>query len=135
MADASVWIEMAKESLESGKVLQRHGLRRSAASRFYFAAYQATTALLIHDGQTPPSDREGWAHEDTPRMLGDHLKRYAKPGSVTWLEVSNRLRQLRDTRVDADYYSSKPVSEASMVEIERWSGHLVKNAAILVGIE
>jgi len=66
-----LWQGMAREAVEAAWLAEAGGCLRSSASRYYYAAYQAVTALLVYRGLTPPADREAWSHEDTPDLLQD----------------------------------------------------------------
>ena len=63
------WWRMAQGSLTAAQVLEQQGEYRSGASRAYYAAYQAVTALLLYAKQTPPEGREAWSHEVTPDLV------------------------------------------------------------------
>ena len=63
---ADDWLAMARESLMATDAALAVRAWRPAASRAYYAAYQAATAMLIHAGVTPPKIgkelREAWPH-------------------------------------------------------------------------
>ena len=69
-----LWQDMARESEQAARLAEDGGCPRSAASRYYYAAYQAVTALLLYRGLTPPEGREAWSHEDTPLSCRDQLR-------------------------------------------------------------
>lgn len=53
-----LWQEMARVSKEAAQLAETGGCLRPAASRYYYAAYQAVTALLLYQGLKPPEGRE-----------------------------------------------------------------------------
>lgn len=75
---------------------------RSAANRFYFASYQAISALLLYSDEKPPVGREAWSHADTPDMIVNNLKGLI-PGRGDREDMKNRLGLLYKSRVSADY--------------------------------
>lgn len=68
------WREMAQESEKAARLAEADGCLRSAASRYYYAAYQAATALLLYRGLTPPAEREAWSHENTPQLMWEQME-------------------------------------------------------------
>ena len=95
------WWNMAQESLVAAQSLERLGLVRPCASRAYYAAYQAATALLLYARQVPPQDREAWSHEATPGLLRNLPNKMLNPPMQQGLEA--RLKRLYDLRLVADY--------------------------------
>lgn len=63
------WLEMARESQEAAQQAEANGHFRSAASRYYYAAYQAVTALLLYRRVPTPEDRQAWSHDQTPDLI------------------------------------------------------------------
>ncbi len=78
MAEWKPWLDMAHGSLKSGVELQQTDAR-SAISRFYYAVYQAGTAVLLYRRLTPPPPREAWSHADTPPLLMESLRSLLAP--------------------------------------------------------
>ena len=105
------WWNMAQGSLAAAQLLSKEEVR-SSASRAYYAAYQAVTALLLYHEMTPPNDREAWSHEATPdlfRLLsGTIISENARK------DVKQRLEACYELRVDADYISQTNVGEAKL---------------------
>ena len=66
-----LWIAMAREASETAQLADAAGRLRSAASRYYYAAYQTVTALLLYQGLIPPSGVEAWSHFITPTLLNE----------------------------------------------------------------
>lgn len=103
------WWQMAQGSLAAAVLLKTQGEFRSSASRAYYAAYQAITAVLLYQGKTPPEGREAWSHEATPELLwklsGTVLKQEARR------DVALRLQAAYALRVHADYVSMAEVTE------------------------
>ncbi|GAB4470394.1 MAG: hypothetical protein OHK0029_43210 [Armatimonadaceae bacterium] len=95
------WQHSAVDNLEAGKLLYNDGRHRAAVSRFYYAAYQAATAICLRhgdEGQFP----QGWnnpSHDQLPDLIrnnGDLTRSVRRT-------VSRLLRVLRHSREDADY--------------------------------
>ena len=101
---------MARESALAAEKAADAGLSRSAASRYYYAAYQAISAVLLYLRIMPPVDREAWSHESTPDLLIDHFAPVLKD---KWRRrrMAERLRKLYKIRVDADYVSANEVGK------------------------
>lgn len=119
------WLLMARGSLASARLLLRQEEIRSSASRAYYAAYQAVTAILLYHGMTPPEDREAWSHDATP----DLIRRLA-PTALRQdrrKDIAQRLADLYDLRVTADYISLVEVEELSLKTA-------LKNASFIVGV-
>jgi len=66
-----LWIAMAREASETAQMAEAAGHLRSAASRYYYAAYQAATALLLYQGLIPPIGVEAWSHTLTSVLLNE----------------------------------------------------------------
>ena len=97
-----LWRDMARESEQAGRLAEDGGCPRSAASRYYYAAYQAATALLLYRGMTPPTGREAWNHVDTPMLLQDQLRAPTRSSDLR-NDLARRLRELYQLRLEADY--------------------------------
>ena len=83
---------------------------RSSASRYYYAAYQIASAVLLYLGLQPPAGREAWSHEATPELLRETLvqRRILSRGEGNRLK--SRLEVLYTLRVIADYVPTRPVT-------------------------
>lgn len=103
-----LWQDMARESEQAGRLAEDGGCPRSAASRYYYAAYQAATALLLYRHLTPPEGREAWGHFDTPALLQDQLRALTRSADLR-NDLTRRLRELYRLRLDADYSGLLPV--------------------------
>lgn len=110
MPDWKRWRDMADESIKAGRELKQD-CPRSAVSRFYYAAYQAGTALLLYRKQQPPETREAWSHADTPEMLKEHLLATVKSKDKV-VDLTERLRQLYKVRLNADYAGDAQTTQA-----------------------
>lgn len=49
------WLAMTREASETAQLAEAAGHLRSAGSRYYYAAYQAVTAMLHYRGAAGPS--------------------------------------------------------------------------------
>jgi hypothetical protein len=141
MADWRQWIEMAAGSLEAADFLEdydKESFVRSAASRYYYAAYQAMTALLLYEGQTPPIvgevERESWSHEITPEMVLQNLGRIV-PDRKKRYQLRSNLQELYKTRVYADYSGTYGVNRERLKTARKLTRYLVKVAQRIVSAE
>ena len=104
------WIKMAQESLEAANQMESIA-PRSAVSRYYYAAFQAMTALLHRRGTHPPEGREAWNHTgdgSTPELVEIELNTLIRNRDKR-KDMSRRLKTLYLVRVSADYYSQDDV--------------------------
>lgn len=106
------WWNMAQGSLSSAQILSKQGEVRSSASRAYYAAYQAATALLLYHEMTPPNGREAWSHDVTPELIrelsGTIISKDARR------DIQQRLEACYKLRIDADYIGQINVAEAKL---------------------
>ncbi len=104
---------MAQGSLAAAQLLAKEGEVRSSASRAYYAAFQAVTALLLYHGMTPPEDREAWSHEATPdlirRLASTTIKQDVRR------DIAQRLAACYELRVVADYVG---IAEVTAFELK-----------------
>lgn len=126
-----LWLEMALDSMQAANTLADNKFWRSSASRRYYAAFQAVTALLLYSRLTPPPDREAWSHEDTPDILLDHLIPLVSSRDRR-KDLANRLRELYKVRVVADYIGSVAFSEERVSSARKDAGYIVKFAEKLL---
>lgn len=92
--------------------------RVPAARRYYYAAYQAVTALLLYRGLTPPTGREAWSHEETPTLLQDQLQALIRSRDRR-NDLADRLAKLYRLRLIADYKATRFVVAAQVVKAGR----------------
>ncbi len=112
------WLEMAHESEEAAQRAEADGHFRSSASRYYYAAYQAVTALLLYRGIIPPAGREAWSHEETPALLQDQLQTLIRSRERR-NDLAARLKELYRQRLTADYQGARTVTAAQVVKAGR----------------
>jgi uncharacterized protein (UPF0332 family) len=120
------WWNMAMESLEAASTLKANGLWRSSVSRYYYAAYQATSAVLLYRGIPPPADEEAWSHADTPNMLEAHFTPYVSSRD-TRKRLKKQLGELYKWRILADYRGGEK-SESRMGNVRKYASYIVKTA-------
>ena len=130
MADWKLWRAMARESLRAAYKIESDA-PRSSISRYYYAAYQATSAVLIYRGLVPPPDREAWSHETTPQMLNDHYKPLLDNPRKRSSLVSY-LTYLYKLRVYADYISGETTIGEKIETARKHSKELVRVAESLL---
>ena len=97
---------------------------RSAVSRYYYASYQAMSALILYVGLTPPEGREAWGHEQTPILIKEHL-RVVIPNTGRRQDLAGRLGKLYKLRVVADYISTENVA-GSLEQVRKNAAFLLK---------
>jgi len=97
---------------------------RSAVSRYYYASYQAMSALILYVGLTPPEGREAWGHEQTPILIKEHL-RVVIPNTGRRQDLAGRLGKLYKLRVVADYISTENVA-GSLEQVRKNAVFLLK---------
>ncbi len=118
------WWNMAQDSLVAAQSLERLGLLRSCASRTYYAAYQAVTALLLYARQVPPAGREAWSHEATPALLRSVSdKVLVRP---IQRDLEERLKSLYDLRLIADYQGVEDVEIKQLRAAVRSATFIIK---------
>ena len=113
-----LWQDMARESEQSARLAEDGGCPRSAASRYYYAAYQAATALLLYRGLTPPTGREAWGHEETPLLVQSQLQALIRSRDSR-NDLSGRLSRLYKLRLIADYRGTLGVPTNRIAEAGR----------------
>lgn len=129
------WFAAAKDSLSGARVCEREAFR-SAASRYYYAAYHAATAILHYLEVTPPAHapgdaeaREAWSHAVTPVLLERHLEKY-EVNAAARRRLRQKMELLYRARIDADYHPAVPITR--IPEFRKASESLVKYAEELI---
>ena len=89
----NLWQVMARESKRAARLAEGGDCPRSAVSRYYYAAYQSATALLLYRGLTPPAEREAWSHDETPILVAMDLSTIIARRDLR-RDIALRLRQL-----------------------------------------
>ena len=128
--NAHKMLQVAQDSQVAANMLyQKHP--RSCASRYYYAAFQASTAILQHIGETPPTvegvQREGWSHDDTPGMLLNNLKKLLTDRDQR-KKLYTDLSWLYKMRVQADYEAEADFENINTSDIRKRSNYVVKVA-------
>src|SRR5438094_876784 len=118
------WMAMARESLAAAQAAESGQFWRPCISRYYYAAYQAATAVLLYRKQRPPEGREGWSHEATPELLQEHLKPVIIDRGRR-NDLAARLGRLYKLRIEADYLPSKRLPRDNVDSARRDAGYLV----------
>jgi uncharacterized protein (UPF0332 family) len=125
MATWQQWRKASQESLDSALLSEGSGLLRPSINRYYFAAYQATTACLVYRRLTPPGDRAAWSHESTPDLIAEQLEPLIERRDVR-KDLGRRLKRLYDLRISADYQPDEPITTKIVLEAKRDCGYLVR---------
>lgn len=128
---------MAYESQAAAFADETAGRLRPAASRFYYAAYQAVIALLHLAGRQPPtgndeeSGREAWSHKTTPDMILTDLNRYIRKQEGRD-DLFRKLRFLYKARIIADYIASQNIEKDVFRELAKDARSVVTVAKIII---
>ena len=120
-----LWQEMARVSEEAARLAEAGGCLRPAASRYYYAAYQAVTALLLYRGLTPPVEREAWGHDETPALLLDQLRTVIRSRDKR-NDLAKRLVDLYRLRIIADYQGSRVLSSGRLTIAARDARYILR---------
>ncbi len=124
------WWRMAQGSLTAAQFLETQKLPRSSASRAYYAAYQAATALLLYGGQMPPEGREAWSHEATPDLLGNLSGALLSPSVQK--DLGKRLADLYQIRLGADYRGDENIEDSVLRAAVRSASFIVRTIRNIV---
>ena len=96
--ESEVFLRKARESLASAEADVRAGRSNSAANRAYYAAFQASVAVLIENGIRPRGD--AWHHRFVISQVSGKLIRRRK---VLPAQLRGKLDLLLKLRLVADY--------------------------------
>lgn len=134
---ASKWLFVAERSLRAARRLHEAGYHDDSASRSYYCAYQAATAMLHQIGEVPPTDgglaRESWSHKATPRMIQDNLKQAVRHRDQR-TELRKIVSELYRVRIEADYIASRaPLTDADSRLSLRLAARILKVAHEMIG--
>lgn len=121
------WLAMAREASETAQMAEAAGHLRSAASRYYYAAYQAVTAMLHYRKVATPEGRQAWGHDQTPTLIQQQLEPLFKPINKR-RDLQRRLERLYKTRIIADYVANIPLRAESLRSVRRDSNYILKVA-------
>ena len=120
-----LWMTIARESSEAAQNAVAAGHLRSAASRYYYAAYQAVTALLLYRGLMPPVELEAWSHFLTPTLLKEETGTLIVSRDRR-SDLARRLNELYRLRLVADYVASGRISQDQISAAHRDAGFILK---------
>jgi uncharacterized protein (UPF0332 family) len=118
------WREMARESSQAAHTAENESLWRSSISRYYYAAFQAVSAVLHYRGLIPPTGEEAWGHTTTPEMLAEHFTPYIRSREAR-KRLGRQLEELYKLRIMADYRGSEKLDDR-IGEARKYSDRLVK---------
>ena len=131
MSPGTAWL-VAGQSSEDAAVRTEMTNPRSAISRFYYAAYSASHAILLSKRQIPP-DRGNWPHEGLSENLEAVLSRGPDAMKDRDSRVfKQRLSELYDLRIEADYGPLRSVTGEAATRARRLAGPLVRLAERMV---
>ncbi|HYO66006.1 MAG TPA: HEPN domain-containing protein [Archangium sp.] len=119
MMDRKAW-----ENLAAARLLLQgeEPCSNAAASRVYYAAYQACWAAMVEEGLEPPEVRPGstyFPHADLPHE--------ARQAGVLDERESQALADLYDLRVTADYYEDEDVTAEDVAGALQGADALVRS--------
>ena len=122
-----LWMAMAREASETAQIAEAAGHLRSAASRYYYAAYQAVTALLHYRGVAVSEGRQAWSHDQTPGLITEQLTPLLKARNKRE-DLAQRLERLYKTRIIADYLATQRIHAGTLQAIRKDSNYILKVA-------
>ena len=127
MESWQLWREMARESVEAAQLAEAGGCPRSAASRYYYSAYQSVTAMLLYQRVPTPEGRQAWSHDKTPDLINEQL------GLLLQIrdkrnDLTRRLERLYKMRIVADYMADKSVRADNLKIVRRDASYILKVA-------
>jgi uncharacterized protein (UPF0332 family) len=121
-----LWRDMALEAQKVALIAEEKGYARSSVSRYYYAAYQAVSAVLLYAGLIPPVGEEAWGHASTPDMIVEHFASYVRLKDERQ-KLQRQLSVLYKLRIMADYRGAEQL--AGRISVARkCSNRLVKVA-------
>jgi len=94
-------LDLAEDKLKSAKILMNAGQWRDAASRAYYCAFHAATAILLSRGLTFSS------HAQT---IGAFNREFVKTGLFP-REFGRRLMKMQTDREAGDYRATSPIGQ------------------------
>jgi len=97
-AEAAAYLAKSRESLAAAEADASAGRYNAAASRAYYAAFQAVVALLLEEGIRPRG--RAWEHRYVIMRFSDTLVRRRK---LIPSEYRGALQRLFNLRLTADY--------------------------------
>ena len=122
--EAEAFLRKARESLPSAEADLRARRFNSAANRAYYAAFQASVAILIENGIRPRGD--AWEHRFVISQVSGKLIRRRK---VLPARFGGTLDRLLKTRLVADY-RPEAVSKRTAENYVREARMIVRSIAI-----
>ncbi len=117
------WQQMALTSQKAAQVLEAID-PRSCVSRYYYAAYQAVTAVLLYQETTPPAGREAWSHDATPGLLVEKWEPLLILDERQ--DLARRLKELYKLRINADYVGDVGVDAEAVKDAKKACNFLIK---------
>lgn len=119
-ASARDWLKVAEENAKAGEHLRSRERYRAAASRFYYAAYQAAHATLFATPvRTSAPPRGNWDHGPLINAVCDTAKRHLAYDDQKSEQLRRRLVAARDARVIADYGAGDEFELRSLDDAQR----------------
>lgn len=109
---ANLWRLAAEENIRAGMTLfDAEGMGRGAANRFYYAAYQASHAIILSTPLRADCPREGnWGHGALANVLLAALQRHLYYSRDLANTFRQRLLSAKTARVVADYLPNDEVT-------------------------
>ena len=116
----TIQIEKAHESLQAAELCFANGLHNSAASRAYYAMFQAAVVALEAAGILP--DGKGWSHAGLQATFALELTRRRKLYPHSMAEMLTKGLEISSL---ADY-ARIHVSERRTAQMLRWANEFVR---------
>ncbi|MCW8417621.1 hypothetical protein OQJ18_09745 [Fluoribacter dumoffii] len=115
--DARKLLDVAKQISSS---FHNEETYRTSINRAYYSAYLQCNKKIIDEMGIKPNNNNNFSHKTVINFLND--KKYTAPTGVPtpatriYFQIAGLLRQLKDSRVDADYYLNKTISHQNCVD-------------------
>lgn len=123
------WHQMALASQKAAQTLETTD-PRSCVSRYYYAAYQAATAVLLYQEAIPPAGREAWSHDTTPGLLVEKWGTLLKLNERQ--DLARRLKELYKLRISADYAGNVVVDREAVKDARRDCNFLIRTMSSIL---
>lgn len=124
---ARAWLSLAEGSMMAGNAAMETDMR-SAASRHYYAGFQAGHAIAVQAGLEPRPGFGTWSHRKLPAVVYHGLSARLGAHRATADALREKLESARTVRELADYAPSTPLEIESASRNHRAAADLVRMA-------
>ena len=124
---AGAWLALAEGSMMAGNAAMETDMR-SAASRYYYAAFQAGHAIAVRSGLEPRPGFGTWSHLKLPAVVYHGLSARLGAHRATADALREKLESARTIREAADYEPTGPFEGESVGRTQRAAVDLIRMA-------